>query len=122
MQLVPALRIGKAAIRNQYVRAQLEEVEKTVTAGSSLSQALAQHTTLFSGPDIEAVVAVGEESGNLSEMLSSIACNKQEELERLLSTYSTLFQPIFMAILGLLVALLIIAVYVPIMSLPSVIS
>ncbi len=122
MQLVPALHIAKEAISNQTLKAQLEKLEKAVASGSSLSQGLAQHPGPFSRPDIEAIVAVGEESGNLAAILSKVAGDYQERLEQLLSLYSMLFQPFVMIILGVFIALLIVAVYLPILSLSYVIS
>jgi len=117
MQLVPALRISKKAVSNHILQKQLEEIERAAASGTSLSQALSQNAGLFSRPDIEAMIAVGQESGTLAGMLSTIAHDYQERLERLLNIYSTLLQPVLMIVLGLLIALLIIAVYMPILSL-----
>jgi len=65
---------------------------------------------------------VGQESGQLATMLSKTAQDYKERTERLLSLYSSLFQPIIMIILGAFIALLIVAVYLPILSLSYVIS
>jgi type IV pilus assembly protein PilC len=122
MQLVPALHIAKEAISNQTLKTQLDELEKAVVSGSSLGQSLAQHPGPFARPDIEAIIAVGEESGNLAGILSKIAADYQERLESLLSFYSMLLQPFLMIVLGVFIALLIVAVYLPILSLSYVIS
>jgi len=122
MPLVPALKIAKASINNDLYKVQLEELQQAVASGSSLSAALSMQAGTFSRPENIAVVEVGEESGNLSEMLFSIAHDHQERLEHQLQRYSTLFQPILMLILGVLIALLIVAVYMPIMSLSYVVA
>lgn len=122
MQLVPALRISNEAVNNHILRAQLSVLVRSVASGNSLSQSLAQYQGPFSTLDIEAMIMVGEESGQLSSMLSRVAQDYKERTERTLSLYSTLFQPVVMIILGAFIALLIVAVYVPILTLSSAIS
>lgn len=122
VQLVPALHISKQAVNNAILREQLDDIKEAVAAGNSLQQALVLHPGPFSRPDIEAMVTVAEESGQLASMLATIADDQHERLERTLSLYSMLVQPCLMIILGVLIALLIVAVYIPILSLSYAIS
>jgi len=122
MQLVPALKIGVDTISNHIIRAQFIPIIKSVDSGSSLSQAISMFQQRFSQTDIEAMILVGQESGQLSAMLSRIAQDYKEKAERKLFLYSSLFQPIIMIMLGIFVALLIVAVYIPILTLSSAIS
>jgi len=122
MQLVPALKIGNETINNHILRAELKPLIRSVASGCSLSQALAAHNGPFSVPDIEAMITVGQESGQLPVVLTRVAHDYKERTERMLSFYSTLFQPLIMILLGLFIALLIVAVYIPILTLSSAIS
>ncbi len=122
MRLVPALYMGRQAINNEIIRAQVSPIVNAVASGSSLSASLVQYRGPFSRSDIEAMIMVGQESGQLPKMLSQIADDYKQRTERKLAFLSALFQPIVMIVLGVFIALLIVAVYIPILSLSSSIS
>lgn len=116
MQLPAALSIAKKSITNSYLQDQITYLIQEVEAGASLSSAMAQHPHHLFSHDVVAMVAVGEESGRLHTMLARIAMQYQERVKRLLVTVTTVFQPLLLIILGLLTALLIFAVYLPILQ------
>jgi type IV pilus assembly protein PilC len=120
--LVSALAIAKGSISNKVLQEYVQDVQYEVEAGSSLSQAMAVHQEDIFGQDILAIVSVGEESGNLGSTLRRLAGHYQEKVQRMLTLITTLIQPLFMIILGVLVTLLILAVYLPIFNLAHVIT
>ena len=67
------------------------------------------------------MVAVGEESGALDEMLDKVANLYEEEVDNTVDSLTSLMEPIIMAVLGVLVGGLIIAMYLPIFQLGSVV-
>ena len=67
------------------------------------------------------MVAIGEESGSLDEMLGKVADFYEDEVENLVDGLSSLLEPLIMAILGVLVGGLVIAMYLPIFKMGSVV-
>jgi type IV pilus assembly protein PilC len=67
------------------------------------------------------MVAIGEESGSLSTMLGKVADFFEEEIDRAVEALSSLMEPIIMVVLGTLVGTIIIAMYLPIFKMGSVV-
>ena len=68
------------------------------------------------------MVAAGERSGKLDEMLDSIARTYDDEVEMMLATLTSLMEPILMAVLGVLIGGIVISMYLPIFKMSSIIS
>ncbi|MBT9098487.1 type II secretion system F family protein [Methylovulum psychrotolerans] len=71
---------------------------------------------------VQQMVAIGEEAGSMDAMLSKVADFYEEEVDNLVDNLSSLMEPIIMVILGILVGGLIVAMYLPIFKLGSVVS
>ena len=67
------------------------------------------------------MVAIGEESGTLEKMLGKVADFYEEAVDNAVDSLSSLLEPIIMSILGVLVGGLVIAMYLPIFKLGSVV-
>ena len=67
------------------------------------------------------MIAVGEESGSLDEMSSKVADFYEDDVDNAVDNLSSLLEPMIMAILGVLVGGLVIAMYLPIFKMGSVI-
>ncbi|MFI5333191.1 MAG: type II secretion system F family protein [Candidatus Babeliales bacterium] len=118
MPLVPAMRIAAHTIDNAYWHLSALHMSKEVEAGKLLSQAMVQEQRLF-GRDIQALVAVGEQSTRLSDLLTHAADNAQKHVKRQLAFYVQVFQPLLLLIIGLCIAGLIAATYIPILTMSS---
>jgi type II secretory pathway component PulF len=116
MTVSQALIIIQPMIHNHTILHEWVRVTQLVEAGSSLTDALAstQHDIFES--DLIAMVAVGEESNKLADFLYKIAAIYHERLINRLNRISSLMQPMAIIILGLVVMILIIAVYMPIIQ------
>ncbi len=95
-------------------------IHDQVATGQSLHQILHQHP-LFP-PLITQMVAIGEESGSLDEMLNKAADFYEEAVDHLVDSLSSLLEPVIMIFLGLVVGGLVVALYLPVFQLGSVIS
>jgi type IV pilus assembly protein PilC len=84
-----------------------------VREGSSLWQAL-DDTHLFSDIAIE-MTRVGESTGALSEMLINVADFYDEEIDSSLSTLMALLEPFMLIFMGMIVALMLLAIYLPLL-------
>ena len=67
------------------------------------------------------MVAIGEESGALDSMLGKVADFFEEEVDEAVSALSSLMEPLIMVILGVLIGGLVVAMYLPIFKLGSVV-
>ncbi|GAB4392762.1 MAG: type II secretion system F family protein [Gammaproteobacteria bacterium] len=119
MPLIDALKAVSGATGNQlYTQASLR-IRDDVTTGQQLQFAM-RTTNLFPNM-VNQMVAIGEESGALEEMLAKVADFYEEEVDNAVDSLSSLLEPLIMAILGIIVGGLVIAMYLPIFKLGSVV-
>ena len=110
--MMQALPVAIGAIENRFVQRQLESVAPAVAAGSPLATAL-EGTGASPGLAVE-MLAVGEQTGNLQDMLGNVADFFSEEVESRLASMAALIEPIIMVGMGLMVATILIVMYLPI--------
>lgn len=89
-----------------------------ISQGDSLSRGLARQAEF--SPLLVQMVAIGEESGTLDEMLSKVADIYDREVDESVSLLGTLMEPLLMLVLGGIIGGLVIAMYLPIFQLGSV--
>lgn len=110
--------LGKTSTNVIYQKA-IQQSRSSLTHGHSLHNAMKQ--TLFFPAMVIQMVNVGEESGTLEAMLNKIAELYEAEVEASLNGLSTLLEPVIMVFLGLIVGSLVIALYLPIFELGSLV-
>lgn len=120
MPLVESLRIVAKSSDNLIYQKGIENARIEITEGKSLYHAL-ETTDLFPRIMLQ-MIAIGEETGELEKMLVNTARVYEEEVDNAIASLSTLIEPIIMAILGVLIGGLVIAMYLPIFQLSDVIS
>jgi len=112
--LVSALSTAADAITSRLVRATVAQATQSVREGESLHAALASRAVM---PDLALdMIEVGESSGALAPMLTSVAEFYEEEVNLRLSALVSLIEPIILVFMGLLVAFVLISLYLPIFS------
>ncbi|KSK74686.1 type II secretion system F family protein [Pseudomonas aeruginosa] len=95
------------------------KIKQDVSSGMQLNFSM-RTTNVFPSMAIQ-MAAIGEESGSLDEMLGKVAGFYEEEVDNAVDNLTTLMEPMIMAVLGVLVGGLIIAMYLPIFQLGSVV-
>ena len=115
--LVPALENAAAAVGNRYVSRRVAEVIPRVREGGELWKAL-EGTGIFTNLTIE-MVKVGEASGALEEMLSSVSDFYDEEIDLLLARVISFVEPAILVIMGGVIMTILLSVYLPIFRLMS---
>ncbi|HEU4400592.1 MAG TPA: type II secretion system F family protein [Candidatus Polarisedimenticolia bacterium] len=111
---VTALGISARAVGNRHFEATLLDVERKVREGGSLWQSL-EETGLFNDIAIE-MTKVGESTGSLHEMLANIADFYDEEIETRIATIMVFLEPVMLVGMGLFVALIMLAIYLPLLK------
>jgi len=117
--LVEALESVAGATGNIVYEIGVLKVRDEVSTGQRLQQAM-ENVDLFPNMVIQ-MIAVGEESGSLDAMSAKVADFYEEDVDNAVDNLSSLLEPMIMAILGVLVGGLVIAMYLPIFKMGSVI-
>jgi type IV pilus assembly protein PilC len=115
--LVQALDTTAGVISNKVVAGKLSEARELVIQGESLSDAF-ERTRL--APDMTVrMISVGESSGDLPQMLEDVADFYDQEVENRLTAITTLIEPVLMLCMGLVMAFIVVALYLPIFEMGS---
>jgi len=117
--LVDALDSVAGATGNVVFRAATMKVKNDVSTGMQLNFSM-RTTGAFPTMAVQ-MTAIGEESGSLDEMLAKVATFYEDEVDNMVDSLTSLMEPMIMAVLGVLVGGLIIAMYLPIFQLGAVV-
>ncbi len=117
--LVDALDSVAGATGNVVFRNATMKVKSDVSSGMQLNFSM-RTTGTFPSMAVQ-MTAIGEESGSLDEMLAKVATFYEDEVDNMVDGLTALMEPMIMAVLGVLVGGLIIAMYLPIFQLGSVV-
>jgi type IV pilus assembly protein PilC len=118
--LVNALDVVSRSTSNQAIAEHLGVVARQVREGRSLAGALGERG-LFPHVAVE-MVEVGESTGALSDMLSSVADFYDEENQTSLTRFSNLIQPLLLVVMGIVIAGLLLSLYMPLFRLSALTS
>lgn len=115
--LLQALEVAAEAVPSLLYREELAVTNKKVEKGISLAQAI-NNDELFP-PILVQMIAVGEETGKLDEVLMKLAVYFQSESEQAVKNLTTAMEPMIMIVLGIGVGLMVVAIIMPIYNLTS---
>lgn len=117
--LVESLESVGGAAGNHLYRMGTKQIQNEVSTGTSLTNAM-QNSNLFPNMVVQ-MVAIGEESGALDAMLSKVADFFEAEVDDAVEAMSSLMEPMIMVVLGVLIGGMVIAMYLPIFKMGSVV-
>jgi type IV pilus assembly protein PilC len=120
LPLVHALDIAAKSVGNQFMAKQLDIVSGRVREGESFSSALEARRVF---PEVAVKMAeVGESTGALQDMLNTVADFYDEEIATTMERFITLVEPALLVVMGIIIAGLLLALYMPLIQLSSVVS
>jgi type IV pilus assembly protein PilC len=118
--LVAGLQTASDALVSKLVRGTVAQATQLVREGESLHSALASTRVM---PDLALdMIEVGESSGALAPMLTSVAEFYEEEVSLRLSTLVSIIEPVLLVFMGLFVASILISLYLPVFSLSGTVK
>jgi type IV pilus assembly protein PilC len=118
--LVHAIEISARAMSNRHLARELDIVRQTVQEGQSFAGALRERGSL---PDVAVkMIEVGESTGALQEMLNTLADFYDEEIESEVGRFITLVEPVLLVVMGVVIAMVVLALYLPLFQLGSVVG
>ena len=117
--LIDALESAAGASGNAVFRDAILEVRNEVSSGMQMNLAM-RNCSIFPDMVIQ-MVAIGEESGAVDDMLSKVANVYEAEVDNAVDNLTALLEPLIMSVLGVVIGGLIIAMYLPIFQLGKVV-
>jgi type II secretory pathway component PulF len=118
--IIHAIESVAKVLDNEIYREALMDVARNVERGSPIAQSLSKHEAFPS--TVTQMVAVGEESGKLEQVLYRLANYYENETDQTIKNVSALTEPVVFIIVGLGVAFLVFSIIVPIYNLANVIQ
>lgn len=113
-----SLEITEHSVDNFVMADVIRQVKEDVRAGKSLSQPLDRSG--FFEPMVVQMVSIGEEIGELSQMLKKVNAFYQEHVETFLTRFTSLFEPIMLIFMGLVIGLMVIGIFMPIFQIAQI--
>ncbi|KKQ32155.1 MAG: type II secretion protein F [candidate division TM6 bacterium GW2011_GWF2_37_49] len=117
LPLIDAILTAKSAVGNYYLKEKINEVADQLTVGKSLTESLNCLQGCYKFEMLSSLIRVGEKAGNLDAVLDKASQFFGNELKRSTVLMTSLFQPLLLVIVGLIVGVLIWIIYLPIINL-----
>ena len=118
--LLDAVKVSESVLGNSLYVDNIRDVRVKVAEGSAFGDCLGQ-TGIFP-PLVVRMVSVGEEAGKVEVMLSKVADMYDTEVDGMLSTLTSLLEPVMILIMGVIMGFIVFAILLPVLNLTSVIS
>ena len=118
VDIIKTVRISEKVIINQIIRRSFAPLEPKLRSGDKLSAALAGNPFLPAG--LAAKVRVGEESGEVGSMLTRCAENIEEGTRRKIKRLLSLFEPLVIVFLALMVLVVVVSIFMAIMEINQI--
>ncbi len=120
INIISAMKISNEVIDNVIIRKSLEEVVREVEGGNPIARALSKADIM---PELSTqMIEVGEESGNLDEMLTKVAEFYEDEINFLIDQITAMVEPAFILVIGTIVGFIVLAMYLPIFRMAKVVT
>ncbi len=120
VSLVEALMIAAQVVDNDAIRMAVRDAARRVSEGSSLYRALTE--TGYFPPLMLHMIASGESTGELDEMLDRTAHNQQMELDGRITLMLGLFEPLMLVVMGGVVMVIVLAILLPILNMNQLLN
>lgn len=118
--ILHALEIAEKTVGNKIMEKELKDVKQAVRDGKGMAQTM-QDSALFS-PLVVQMIGVGEEIGELGKMLDRISFFYKERVNTFVSRLTTMFEPMVLIFMGIVVGILVVAMFMPIFSISTAIK
>ena len=118
--LLESVRVSESVLGNSLYVENVKDVRVKVAEGAAFGACLGQ-TGIFP-PLVVRMVSVGEEAGRIEDMLSKVADMYDTEVDGMLSTLTSLLEPVMILIMGVVMGFIVFAILLPVLNLTSVIN
>ena len=120
VNLLESIEISKQVSNNDVVTQAVENVKKGVFSGDTLTKLFLKEPVF--PPTFSQLISVGEQTGNLDEMFTSVSSYYEEEFDTSVENMSSMIEPIMIVFMGTMIGGLMIAMYSPIFNVGAIIG
>jgi type IV pilus assembly protein PilC len=111
ISILEALEISRQTVRNRYISDALGVARDEVRTGTGLADAIEHHDVF--PPMIVQMVAVGERTGRLDDLMDKVAEFYEAETDATVASLTSLVQPILMVVMGTVIGVMVVSLYLP---------
>jgi type IV pilus assembly protein PilC len=120
VRIMDSLEIAANTAGNWIIENAIQKAKTSVSKGKTLAEPLKQEKYM---PNmVVQMISVGEQTGNLDTMLGKIADFYEDEVDQAANTLTSMIEPLLMVFLGGIIAVLVVAMYLPIFNMASVVG
>jgi general secretion pathway protein F len=112
VQLLEALDVSRRVMNNRVLEQAVEEARQNIREGETIAEPLKRSGQF--PPLVTHMVAVGEKSGEMEEMLRRIGQIYDGEVDRVITRFTSLLEPIMIVVMGVVVLFIVVAILLPI--------
>lgn len=112
VQLLDALDVAKRVMNNRILEQAVEEARENIREGETIAEPLKRSGEF--PPLVTHMIAVGEKSGEMEEMLRRISQIYDGEVDRVITRFTSLLEPIMIVVMGVIVLFIVVAILLPI--------
>jgi len=120
VRIIEALEISSATTGNWMIEKALLETRDAVSHGKTLAEPL-QKIPYFPNM-VTQMIAIGEQTGNIDQMLAKVADFYEDEVENATDALTSLMEPLLMVVLGGIIAVIVVAMYLPIFNMANTVG
>lgn len=118
--VIEALDITAESSKNEVIKDAIQSAKRGVFSGEPLSKLLGE-IKIFP-PTFSQLISVGEQTGNMTEMLETISSYFEEEFDSTVEKLSQMMEPIMICFLGGVIGFILVAMYLPIFKMGQVVT
>ncbi|MDP2830599.1 MAG: type II secretion system F family protein, partial [bacterium] len=115
IMIIKTFQITASVLGNLHYRKALEEMSEKIKKGSQINEIVASYPQLFP-PVVYQMIAVGEETGELDNILSELAEFYENEIDQIMSNLPSIIEPVLILVLGCGVGAMAVAIIMPMYS------
>ncbi len=120
VRIIDALEISSATAGNWMIEKALLETKDAVSRGKTLAEPLAKIP--YFPNMVTQMISIGEQTGNIDQMLSKVADFYEDEVVNATDAMTSLLEPILMVVLGGIIAIIVVAMYLPIFNMANTVG
>jgi general secretion pathway protein F len=112
VQLLDALDVSRRVMNNRILEQAVEEARQNIREGETIAEPLKRSGHF--PPLVTHMIAVGEKSGEMEEMLRRIGQIYDGEVDRVITRFTSLLEPVMIVVMGVVVLFIVVAILLPI--------
>lgn len=120
IMIIKAFEVTANAMSNVHYKKAILDMQENLQSGGQVNEVIKTHTKLFP-PIIEQMILVGEQTGELSNVLEELAEFYEGEVNQIMNSLPSIIEPILIIVLGIAVACIAVAIMMPMYSMTSAI-